>query len=430
MAKPNILMIYVDDLPKGTPDQKCSPFILANIRDLGAIYPNGIIPTPLCGPSRTSFLTGRMTHNHGFWSNGGLYGGWPQLEPWEPTALPVNLQNAGYRTGMFGKYINGWNKNWTATHTPPPGWDVFLAMIPDAGGDGDYFDYTVVGTSPDDHWGHADRAYSTDVFGDLAVNFLEQTDPATPFFCYFAPYGTHANYTPAPRHVGTYPATTVDDLNPAFNSDNSLRAPWLRGLPLVDQAKVFDIIQKQHEVLMSIDEAVEKMFAAIGPTRLANTLIILSGDNGLQKGSQRLMGKNIGYPASLQVPMMARWDGHIAPDTRDLNVVTDYDFTATMIQAAGATMYGLDGVPLGGTPGGRLIEGSADKDSQHNGWIGWMTQNWLYINYGSGQGEELYKIICDRDAVNNVAGQYPDKVQEFRAKALAAANPLPPGFVP
>lgn len=425
--RPNVLMIYVDDLPKQVPDRQCAPFILENIRDKGTAYPNGIIPTPLCGPSRTSFLTGKMTHNHGFWSNGGANGGWPRLEPWEPTALPVAMSAAGYRTGMFGKYINGWNNNWKATGEVPPGWDVFRAMIPDNGGDGDYFDYTVVGTEPDDHYGHLDKAYSTDVFGKMAADFIALTDSSTPFFCYFSPYGTHASYTPAPRHVGTYPRPTLEDMRPSFNSDNSKRAPWLRALPPVDADRILRVCEKQAEVLMSIDEAIDAMFTAIGPDRLSNTLILISGDNGLQRGEQRLNGKNIGYPASLQVPMYARWDGHIPSNEKDFNIVTDYDFTATIVDAAGATMIsGIDGVPLGSNTSGRLVEGNADKDSEHNGWIGWVTRNWLYLNYGAGQGEELYKVICDPSAVDNVALNYPDKVLEFRAKTIEAANPLPP----
>lgn len=427
MAKPNVLVIFIDDLPEGVIGS--APFILNHVRDLGTNYVNGIIPTPLCGPSRTSFLTGRATHNHGFWTNGGATGGWPKLDPFEASALPVVLQNGGYRTGMFGKYINGWNKNWTATREVPPGWDVFSAMIPDSGGDGDYYDYTVVGTEPDDHWGHADRAYSTDVFAAKVVTFLEQTDPATPFFAYFAPYGTHANYTPAPRHIDTYPLPGVEDLSPAFNSDNSQRAPWLRDLPLVDVDKVLKIYQKQHEVLMSIDEAVDAFFTAIGPDRITNTLVLVCGDNGLQRGEQRLMGKNIGYPGSLNVPFMARWDGHIAANDNFLDVVTGYDQTATIVDAAGLTMSGLDGFVLGTNNSGRLVEGAADAGDPHNGWIGWMTRNWLYLNYGAGQGEELYKIICDKDAVANVALDYPDKVAEFRDKTIIAADPLPPGFV-
>lgn len=423
----NVLEIVIDDMPIDM--LQTMPFTKAEIRDKGAIYPNGTIMTPLCGPSRATLFTGLFTHNHGEWANSGTNGGWSMLQPWEANALPVAMQNAGFRTGLFGKYTNGWIRNWwKANKTPPPGWDRFKAIDPDTGGDGDYYNYTLVGTGADEPHGALEADYSTDVVSAKAAQFISNTPDDQPFFCYYAPYGSHANYTPAPRHVGTY---NLDDaeLNPGINSDNSLRAPWLRSLPLVDLDKIRNIYTKQHECLASVDEGIAQIFAAIGPTRLADTLILFTGDNGLQRGEQRLNGKNVGYPASINVTMMARHDGVITAGTKPQELVVNADFTKQIVDAAGATMYALDGLPLGTRTSGILLEGMEGEPDNHPGFIGWKTRNWLYLNWGAGQGEELYKIICDKHAINNVAATYPDKVLEFRQKAIAAANPLPPGFV-
>lgn len=424
---PNILWVIVDDLPRDV--LKSMEFTKAEIRDKGALYVNGTIVSPLCGISRASLLTGKYAHNHGVWANRGEYGGWEALAPHEPTALPVRLQAAGYRTGLFGKYTNGWVRNsFNVTGTVPPGWNRFRAIDPDSGGDGDYYNYTLVGTGNPEHHGSAPEDYSTDVVAARAAQFIANTDPSVPFFCYFSPFGTHGNFTPAPRHLDTYPVQTIDDLNPAVNSDNSLRAPWLRTKGLQDVQKILDIYKAQNECVMSVDEGIATIFEAIGEERLVNTLIMVIGDNGLQRGEQRLMGKNIGYPGSTNVPMVARWDGHIAPGTKVQEVVTNLDYTATVVDAAGASMPDLDGVVAGTNTSGVLLEGMTGEPDGHPSWIGWKTRNWLYLNYGAGQGEELYKIICDKNAITNVAAEYPDKVQELRYKATSAANPLPPGF--
>jgi arylsulfatase A-like enzyme len=179
---------------------------------------------------------------------------------------------------------------------------------------------------------------------------------------------------------------------------------------------------------MSVDEGIEQIFNAIGTARMANTIVLFVGDNGLQRGEQRLMGKNIGYPGSLSVSFMARWDTHIDAGSTPVGMVTTADITKTALDAAGASMPNIDGEFFGSRTSGILVEGMADVAGEHPGWIGWRTQNWLYLNYGTGQGEELYKTICDKHAITNVASQYPDKVVELRQKAIAAAQPLPPGF--
>jgi N-acetylglucosamine-6-sulfatase len=424
MPLPNILLIIIDDLPDKM--LETMPFTRANIEDLGANFINGTITTPLCAASRTTLLTGKLAHDHGVWANTGPYGGWDALKQHEATALPTVMQAAGYRTGLFGKYMNGWNKDWAVNHVVPPGWHKFAAIIPDGGGDGSYYNYTLVGTNPDEYHAKAEADYSTDVVSDKAANFIANTNETTPFFCWYAPYGTHAGFQPAPRHQGTYQS---GPLNPAVNSDNSLRAPWLRNLPLVDEAKILSIYQEQFECVMSIDEGIASLFAAIGPARLANTLILFTGDNGLQRGEQRLMGKNLPYPASTNVTMLGRWDGHITPNSKPLGITTNADFVRTVLDAAGTNMPGTDGVFVGSRDSGHLIEGMADVDDSTPGWIGWKTRNWLYVNYGAGQGEELYKIICDRDALTNVASSFPDKVVELRNKTIAGCQPLPPAFV-
>ena len=108
-AKPNIIVVTDDDQRQD--DLSIMAKVKAQLGDTGVTFDNSFASYSLCCPSRTTFLTGQYMHNHGitwnFWPQGGFfkfkhstnYGGWGNT-------LPKWLQNAGYRTGLIGKYLN------------------------------------------------------------------------------------------------------------------------------------------------------------------------------------------------------------------------------------------------------------------------------------------------------------------------------------
>lgn len=108
-TKPNIIVVMDDD--QRADDLSIMTKVKAQLGDTGVTFDNSMASYSLCCPSRTTFLTGQYMHNHGitwnFWPEGGFfkfkhstnYGGWSNT-------LPKWLQNAGYRTGLVGKYLN------------------------------------------------------------------------------------------------------------------------------------------------------------------------------------------------------------------------------------------------------------------------------------------------------------------------------------
>lgn len=118
--KPNILLILTDDadlslFPK-------MPQIEKRMVRKGTIFPNTFAPFATCCPSRATILRGQYPHNTGVISNYGIHGGVGAFEAARNDAdnLAIRLDTAGYRTGLFGKYVNGYTGGYV-----PPGWDVW-----------------------------------------------------------------------------------------------------------------------------------------------------------------------------------------------------------------------------------------------------------------------------------------------------------------
>src|SRR5687767_14354052 len=105
---PNVLIIVTDDQRDDT--LSVMPDTVDYFAD-GVTLSNAIATTPVCCPSRASIMTGRYAHNHNVRSNAETEAG--RLD--QETTLQRDLSKAGYKTGIVGKYLNGWD----ITQAPP-----------------------------------------------------------------------------------------------------------------------------------------------------------------------------------------------------------------------------------------------------------------------------------------------------------------------
>jgi arylsulfatase A-like enzyme len=178
---PNVLIIVTDD-------QRGGLNVMGETRrwfaEGGTRYPAAFATTPLCCPSRASILTGRYAHNHGVRRNGPASS--DNLD--QRTTLAYYLDQAGYRTGLFGKFLNGWD----VTQAPPHFDEWALMLYAYYGGQ-----WNVNGTvqTIDD--------YSTTYIADKAEAFLRagEQDPNQPWFLYVATTAPKPPYTPGPRYA-------------------------------------------------------------------------------------------------------------------------------------------------------------------------------------------------------------------------------------
>jgi N-acetylglucosamine-6-sulfatase len=123
-AKPNFVFILTDDMRKD--DLKYMPKTKALLKDAGMTFENAFVSNALCCPSRATIMRGQYSHNNGVWSNSSTdsssttSGGWQAYRQNgnEADNVATRLQGAGYRTGLFGKYLNGYTNT---TYIPQQG---------------------------------------------------------------------------------------------------------------------------------------------------------------------------------------------------------------------------------------------------------------------------------------------------------------------
>lgn len=100
-AKPNILLVITDDMTPAMLEHM--PLTRALIAEQGTAFNNSFVNVNLFSPGRATLLTGRYAQNSGVRVNKNaptLFG------PREPDTIAALLAAQGYRTGLFGKYLN------------------------------------------------------------------------------------------------------------------------------------------------------------------------------------------------------------------------------------------------------------------------------------------------------------------------------------
>lgn len=427
-GKPNIVVILTDDQPAGT--MWALPKTQKLLSDKGMTLDNLFIPTSACCPSRASLLTGEYAHDTGVYSNEPVYGGWKNYRKNgnEKDSLPVWLHDEGYATGLFGKYMNGYNVR-TAKDYTPPGWDEWLTFTSEKNATGAYYNYyltdgTVHGRNDDD--------YSTTVLSRRAMVFIKSVPVEQPLFLYFAPYAPHSPGVPREGDSGKYAKQPALRNSMVNANDVSSKPQWVQRVPqysLARQAALDKRYLASMETLIAVDDAVEDIIQTLEATgRLKDTLIVYMSDNGYMWGRSRLQYKTLPYDGATRVPGIIRWDGRIQAGTSDSRPVNNLDITATIADAVGLNKK-LEGYSLLGKErrDGSLLESVAKQG--HPAYCGWRTEEYLFVRWATGE-EELYNYNKDPDESKNLAytPQSQETVDELRERTRKECDPTPPGF--
>ncbi|NYJ03573.1 arylsulfatase A-like enzyme [Nocardioides thalensis] len=381
-TKPNIVVITLDDMRAD--DLQWMPRTRALIGDQGVTFEHAYSSYPLCCPARSSFLTGQHAHNHEVWSH---------LEPYgfktlrDAEALPVWLQDAGYDTVFFGKYLNGYGvqpaPDGSAADSRryiPPGWSDWQGALDGGPGPGEPLaggTYRFFNTTLNDNGTFALQpgVYQSDAFANLTETIVaEQAAADGPFFLwanYVAPHhgqpGEADDPAPITRDDGKVTdfqttarpprwRNTLDEEltvapGAAGEDDVSDKPFFIRTLPPLndaEQAGLLETARQRAEALGATDEAVARTITALEASgELDDTLVVLTSDNGYFLGEHRIrQGKTLPYEPALNVPLLVRGPGIPASEVRS-DPFTTTDFAPTLLAAAGVDVdWPFDGVSL------------------------------------------------------------------------------------
>jgi arylsulfatase A-like enzyme len=349
----------------------------------GIAFDNSFVTTSLCGPSRATFLTGQYSHNHGVTCNQ-----FPdQSHAVEllnhNSTLPVWLRAAGYRTAHVGKYLNGYGAGTKFTIGPknprwiPPGWDDWFGLV-------DFSTYVMYGFTVNENrelmtYEGTPENYQTDVLARLTVRAIERAEAAdnSPLFLSITPLAAHYEHSPdapklscthdaweltirpAPRHAAedTLPPDMILLEGPAFNEEDMTDKPaHLQALPPLsedDKKCVRHNYRERLKSLLAVDDLIGQVVGALQQNgEWANTIFVVTSDNGFFLGEHRMTQKVLAYEPSIRVPLYIRVPTSAAQ--RSAAFVVNNDLAATVVQLAAAQPdLALDGrslVPLFANP--------------------------------------------------------------------------------
>jgi arylsulfatase A-like enzyme len=417
---PNVVFVVSDDQRWDTLD--VMPTVRDELAEKGVTFSNAFVSNPLCCPSRVSILTGQTSATTGVWRNAMPGGGFGAFD--DDVTLASVLQDAGYRTGLIGKYLQGYPT--TGTYVPP-GWSEWAATDRAA-----YYDYTLNVNGVPAAFGSAPQEYSTDVFADLADGFIRSTPSYQPLFLLFSPAAPHQPSTPAPRHDDAFDG--IQKFRPpSFDRVGIDAPPWIRSDPPLafdDRAMIDQLRRDMLGSLLSLDDAVRTILTALQDTgRLEETLIVFTSDNGFLWGEHRRVGKSVPYEEAIRVPMVIRFDPLTAPGTIDGRFAMNIDLAPTAADLAGVELPAPDGAslaPMLGGGGHGVRRHVTVEQIPHTGWdvpayCAVRTWHHVYVQYRR-WGSELYDLRRDPDELRNLVGERRQRRSLRSMRHLAAGS--------
>jgi len=396
--KPNIVFILADDMRKD--DLKYMPKTRSILGDKGMSFSNAFVSNALCCPTRATIMRGQYSHNTGVWTNKGSSGGLRAYrnEGNEKDNVATRLDAAGYRTGLFGKYLN----EYTSTNDGPPGWDTWFAHT-----DGSrYYNYEINDNGRIIRYGSTSADYETDVIADRVRTFIgTSANAGVPFFAYVAPRAPHSPAKPAKRDKHAYDGLKARRL-PSFNEKNVTdKPPWIRKLPMLSDAKKTKIdnrAEKRAETLRALDDLVAGIVSRLNDSHvLSRTYIFFTSDNGWHAGEHRIpQEKWRPYEEDIRVPLLVRGPDVVARHQAH-RLVLDTDYLPTFTDLADVqTPNYVDGRSLQPVleedktawRSAILLEAAASYSPAYRGIR--TSDGRKYVEYASGK-KELYHLGHD-----------------------------------
>jgi len=354
---PPFVFLLTDDQDSLLGGLDAMPFTRDFLAAGGTTFARGYVTTPICCPSRTTTLSGRLGHNLGEQRLQNWCGAFTRT-PLENATWVTALHDAGYATGFSGKYHNA-----PPTGYVPRGWDDFFSLNNEC----QYFNNTFNDNGRHVAFGDAPADYMTSLIGNRSLAFLRSVPAAAPFFAYIAPHSSHMPTTPAPWYADAPLPSERVARTPAYNASGAASGKhWviseLAPLTPAFEEAIDGIFALRHRNLLSVDDIVRDVAAELRASgRLDDTYFIYTSDHGYNLGTFRLSVEKFHFLENdIRVPFLVRGPG-VAAGARSASLVANVDVGATVLDLAGvppAARPPTDGASFarelrGGAPGAR-----------------------------------------------------------------------------
>ncbi len=421
--KPNIIFIMADDLGYGELGSYGNSFNetvnLDKLAAQGMRFTQAYAAAPVCSPTRASLLTGQYP------ARVKITDFLPaQTERWlDPTQyFTINeaLSQAGYRTGIVGKWHLDTDFKTNKGGPKAHGFDEVIGSETKYIADGDYyFPYDKINTFSE---GKKDE-YLTDRQSEEACQYIER-NKAKPFFLYLSYYGVHTKLE-APESVVNKYKSKFDKKYGDGSAD-----------------KIYSKDNVRHEathpdnpylaaMLERIDDGVGQIMETLKKNNLdENTILIFFSDNGgahnvANNGALRA-NKSWLYEGGIREPLLVSWPKKIKAGSVNHTPVSSIDFYPTFAAVAGANLKGkgvIDGASLLPLWTGK---NSLDRDalfwhypSETGKWVNRMSSavrkgDFKLIEFYKNNRLELYNLKDDISEKHNLVEKLPQKTVELK----------------
>jgi len=414
---PNIVLIITDDQGYGDLGFTGNPHVKTPVIDNFAresIRFNQFYVSPVCAPTRSSLMTGRYSLRTGMRDtyNGGA------IMATEEVTVAEMLKQAGYQTGIFGKWHLGDNFPFRPADQ---GFDESLIHL--SGGMGQPGDFTTFFKRDSSYynpvlWYNGEQkaydGYCSDIFADEAVSFIEQNHKK-PFFCYLSFNAPHTPLQVPEEYYNMY-----KDIDPSsgFENDN-------RPFPIMSEKDKEDA-RKVYAMVTNIDDNVGKVLQKLEELKIAdNTLVIFMTDNGPQQrrfnaGMRGL--KSSVFRGGVRVPFYLRLPA-LYEGNRNIETVTAHiDFLPTLAELCNAEMP--TDRTIDGTSFLPLLKGEKPEVFETRSLFFYWTRRYpeLYNNIALQKGP--YKLVgkTNHDAPLENFELYNIRADEFELKNILPEN--------
>ncbi|MDG2383334.1 MAG: sulfatase-like hydrolase/transferase [Pirellulaceae bacterium] len=439
--RPNVIFLFADDQRADTIGAHGNSFIDTPHLDQLASdgfsfrrnYCAGSFSGAVCVASRAMLMTGRH------WMripSKRVATDWKQLP-----LLPALLESeAGYRTFIVGKWHNG---KATLQRAFSSGRSVYM------GGMANHADFVVQDLNAGELTGKRDAGgFSSEVFADAAVDYIQNADPEQPFFLYVAFMAPHDPRNPPEEFRRRYyqkrpplpknflPQHPFRNAPQATSGRDEGLAPWPRTREVIS-----DQLCEYYGLVSHLDQQVGRVLDALKNSPHANnTYVVYTADHGLAMGSHGLLGKQNVYEQSMRCPLIIR--GPAIPAGKSSNSFSYvHDMYATICGWTGIdSPNGVDARDLTPVMLGDVAEVRDSvflpfQDNQRAVSDGrWKLHIYPRINH-----RLLFDLSADPDELSDLAGNEDFLAEEERMMALMeswrqrlgdefplhVANPLP-----